>query len=198
MVHRTVLELLSQTELQRSAEHLKQLRLDLNIRCFHQLVCVITVCRREHITNWSQTRFTIVASMPALEFKTANERLFLRHKTIIEVLSVAAELTVLACTSYVEGLRWLFLCETFWRSSSQSHAVLVGDFAAWMPVNSQHFSWKIEQFLSFMYLTIRKRVFGWNSNVATQPGAATLSSTVTSSADVGPECPSAPHLKIKI
>ena len=38
VVHRTVLELLSQTELQRSAEQLKQLRLDLNIRCFHQLV----------------------------------------------------------------------------------------------------------------------------------------------------------------
>ena len=32
VVHRTVLELHSQTELQRSAEQLKQLRLDLNIR----------------------------------------------------------------------------------------------------------------------------------------------------------------------
>ena len=43
VVLRTVLELLSQTQLQRSAEHLKQLRLDLNIRSLHQLVCVITV-----------------------------------------------------------------------------------------------------------------------------------------------------------
>ena len=53
VVHRTVLELHSQTELQRSAEQLKHLRLDLNIRSLHQLVC----CDHSH-TTWSQTRFT--------------------------------------------------------------------------------------------------------------------------------------------
>ena len=29
-----------------------------NRRCLHQLVCCLTVCRREHITTWSETRFT--------------------------------------------------------------------------------------------------------------------------------------------
>ena len=74
-VHRTVLELHSQTELQRSAEQLKQLRLltsDVSISSS----AVVTVCRREHITTWSQTRFT-----PSWD----------------EVFTGAAELKVLIC-----------------------------------------------------------------------------------------------------
>ena len=46
---KTVLELHSKTELQRSAEQLKQLRLDLNIKCLHQLGCCdLSLQQRTH------------------------------------------------------------------------------------------------------------------------------------------------------
>ena len=67
------LELHSKTELQRSAEQLKQLRLDLNIRCLHQLVC----CDQSAAENTSQ---------PDLR----------RIYTFINMKPVAAELTMLA------------------------------------------------------------------------------------------------------
>ena len=55
----TVLELHSQTELQHSAEQLKQLESwSKTSEVSISSSAVITVCRREHITNWSQTRST--------------------------------------------------------------------------------------------------------------------------------------------
>ena len=61
VVHRTILELHSEIELQHSAKQLKQLETWFkteNLPKKHQmspysLSAVITVCRREHITTWS-------------------------------------------------------------------------------------------------------------------------------------------------